>query len=58
MCVDVFVDCFGHELRYLTLIDEIGLGIISWNVEPPSTIDVDERVRDRERGEVFYPNGM
>ena len=56
--VDVFVDCFGHELRYLTLVDEMGLRVISRNVEPPSAIDVDERVRDREGGEVLYPNGM
>ena len=58
VCVDVFVDCIGDELRYLTLVDEIGLGIISWHVEPPSAVDVDERVRDREGGEVLYPNGM
>src|ERR1700738_1359684 len=56
VCVDVFVDCIGDELRYLTLVDEIRLGIISWHVEPPSAVDVDERVRDGEGGEVLYSN--
>ena len=56
--VDVFVDNVGDELRYLTLIDAIGFGIISGNVEPPSAIDVDKRGPDREGGEVLYPNGM
>ena len=45
VCVDVFVDCAGNELWYLTLVDEIGLGIIRWNVEPPSAVDVDEGPR-------------
>ena len=56
--IDVFVDYVGDELRYLSLIDAVGLGVIRWNVEPPSAIDVDECVRDREGGKVLYPNGM
>jgi hypothetical protein len=58
VCADVFVDCVGDEFWYLSLVHQIGLGIISWNVEPPSAVDVDERVRDRQGGEILYPNGM
>src|ERR1700730_4580255 len=55
--VDISVDEVGHELRHLTLVDEIGLGIIRWNPEPPATFDVHECIPNPEGSEVFYPNG-
>src|SRR6266404_9369650 len=55
---DIAVDCVGDELRYLSFIDAVGLGICGWNVEPPAAIDFDEGVRDSESGKVLYPDGM
>ena len=58
VCFDITVDRVSDELRHLTFIGAVGLGIFGWNVEPPAAVDVDEGVRDSESGKVLYPDGM
>jgi hypothetical protein len=55
---DVFVDCVRDELRYLALVNAMGLGIISRDIQPPPAVDIDKRLREREGSKILYPNGM